>query len=79
MKTDSMDMVPGQYPPMLATSREQVLAEFDKNVANARVALEGATDENLMKPWTLSVSGKRSKNAAGSTCIQPSSSTSSGS
>ncbi len=57
LQTDSMDMVPGQYPPMVATSREQVLAELDKNVASAREALAGATDEELMKPWTLSVSG----------------------
>jgi uncharacterized damage-inducible protein DinB len=57
LTTDSMDMAPGQYPPMLATSREQVLAELDKNVASARAVLAAATDEELMKPWTLSVAG----------------------
>jgi uncharacterized damage-inducible protein DinB len=57
LTTDSMNMVPGQYPPTLATSRDQVLAELDKNVASAREALAAATDEELMKPWTLSVAG----------------------
>lgn len=57
LTSDSMDMVPGQYTPLLATSRQQVLAEFDKNVASAREALVGATDETLLKPWTLSAAG----------------------
>jgi uncharacterized damage-inducible protein DinB len=57
MQTDSLDMVPGQFTPLTATSRQQLLAEFDKNIASARAALEAATDEALMKPWTLSVAG----------------------
>jgi uncharacterized damage-inducible protein DinB len=57
LQTDSMDIVPGQFTPLTATSRQQVLAEFDKNIASARAALEAATDEALMKPWTLSMAG----------------------
>lgn len=57
VRTDSLDMQPGQYPPIIATSRDQVLAEFDKNVREARAALESLNDQDAMKPWTLSVSG----------------------
>jgi uncharacterized damage-inducible protein DinB len=57
VQTDSMDIVPGQYPPTVATSREQLLEIFDKSVASGREALSSATDENLMKPWTLSMAG----------------------
>lgn len=57
MQTDSLDIVPGQFTPLTATSRQQLLAEFDKNIASARAALEAATDEALMQPWTLSMAG----------------------
>jgi uncharacterized damage-inducible protein DinB len=57
LQTDSLDIVPGQFTPLTATSRQQLLAEFDKNIASTRAALEAATDENLMKPWTLSMAG----------------------
>jgi uncharacterized damage-inducible protein DinB len=59
IQTDGLDMVPGQFTPLTATSRQQVLAEFDKNIASARAALETATDEGMMQPWTLSVSGTK--------------------
>ncbi len=39
--------------PLVMTSRKQILEEFDKNVAAARAAIAGASDENLMKPWAL--------------------------
>jgi len=57
LQTDSFDIVPGQFTPLTATSRQQLLAEFDKNIASTRAALETATDENLMKSWTLSMAG----------------------
>jgi uncharacterized damage-inducible protein DinB len=57
VQTDSLNMEPGQYPPSVATSREQVLAEFDKNVSAARAALESLSDQDAMKLWTLSLAG----------------------
>lgn len=41
-------------PPRYETpaSLEQVLATFDKNVAEARAALAGASDEVMMGTWT---------------------------
>ncbi len=37
---------------------KEVLDLFDKNVADAIKDLEGATDEKLMKPWTLRMGEK---------------------
>ena len=34
-------------------SRQDLLAMFDKGVADGRAALAGASDAHLMKPWTL--------------------------
>lgn len=53
---DSLDfMPPGQppYPPTIATSRKQVLEIFDKNREESRKAIAGASDEHLMKNWSL--------------------------
>ncbi len=58
---DSFDVAPvdgPKYQPLHAASRQQALDAFDKNVAAARAALERATDENLMKPWSLLSGGK---------------------
>ncbi len=59
LEQDAWDINPvGGEPyrtPQVA-SRQQVLEIFDRNVAAARKSLEGATDEALMKPWSL-VSG----------------------
>jgi uncharacterized damage-inducible protein DinB len=40
------------------TSRKQLLEEFDKRAAAGRAAIAGATDEQLMKPWSLIAGGK---------------------
>jgi uncharacterized damage-inducible protein DinB len=39
-------------------TRAAVLAMFDKNVADARTALNGRTDAELMAPWTLKNQGR---------------------
>ena len=39
---------------MVFESREKLLAELEKTSAEARQALESATDEQLLKPWKLS-------------------------
>src|SRR5262245_33620598 len=41
----------------LRTAAELVQA-MDKNVADAKAALEATTDDHLMKPWKLLVSGR---------------------
>lgn len=60
-QTDSFDMAPpgGQtFEAMIAKSRSQVLEAFDKNVRQARSAIEKATDQQLSEPWSLLAGGK---------------------
>lgn len=58
---DSFDInPPGGYtyqPPKLG-SRKEILDLFDKNLAISREALQKATDEKLMEPWSLLNGGK---------------------
>jgi len=61
MTTDSFDIAPatGDKPPQfLATSRQQLLAEFDKNVAAGRAAIAAGTDQQMMQHWSLLAAGK---------------------
>jgi len=48
-------MAPGGKPVTTPPchSRQEVLETFDKNVAAARAAIAGASDEHLFKPWVL--------------------------
>ena len=58
---DSFDFqAPGAPPvqPTMMTSRKQLLELFDKNVAAARAAIAKASDEHLLKPWSLLMGGK---------------------
>ena len=58
---DSLDIAPpGSQRPQgaVAQSRQHALDLFDKNVADARAAIAGATDVQLMKPWSLLAGGK---------------------
>jgi uncharacterized damage-inducible protein DinB len=50
---DAFDMAaPGPRPDPI-TSRDQLLATFDQNVAAARAALSQATDEQMIQLWSL--------------------------
>ena len=42
-----------------AASRADLLARFDKNVADARSALVGISDPELMSPWTFKQNGQK--------------------
>jgi uncharacterized damage-inducible protein DinB len=56
------DLAPqGAPPPQGPTpnSRKELLDSFDKNVAAARAAIASASDELLMKPWTLLRGGQQ--------------------
>jgi len=58
---DSLDFRPVGAPPptpTVMTSRKQLLEVFDKKVAEARAAISGASDETLMKQWTLLSGGQ---------------------
>ena len=49
---DSIDLA-GGYQPFQPKSTAELLAAFDKNVAGAHDAIAGASDETLMKSWSL--------------------------
>lgn len=57
---NELDIAPGGVPARAEplNSQAEVLATFDKNVAAAREAIAGATDEQLFGPWTLLANGK---------------------
>jgi uncharacterized damage-inducible protein DinB len=61
LTSDSFDYAPPGAPPYktpeFATAPELVAA-FDKSVAQARAALASADDDNMMAPWSLMAGGK---------------------
>src|SRR5262245_59261760 len=57
---DSLDLAPpggGSFRVEPKISQREVLEDFDKNVAAARAAIVGASDEEMLKPWTLLKAG----------------------
>ena len=61
LQTEQLDYAPVDgpaYEPPKMESRKDLLAVFDKNVAEARAALAGASDAEMMKGWTLLAGGK---------------------
>ena len=58
---DSLDIAPaGQtpVPPKPPKSRKELLELFDRCVVAGRAALAKATDEQMMKPWSLLSGGE---------------------
>lgn len=51
MRTDVLDL--GGFQGYSLEKTEALLAEFDRNVAEARATLAGARDEDFMVPWSL--------------------------
>jgi uncharacterized damage-inducible protein DinB len=61
LNNDSMDVAPKDGEPYrtpVATSRQEILERFDKNVAAARAAIAATSDEQFMQPWSLLSGGK---------------------
>ena len=59
---DSLDIAPpGQPPqqPAAPKSKKELLELFDKCATAGRDALARATDEDMMKPWTLLKAGNK--------------------
>ncbi len=50
--------MPG-YPKSEEVTQKDLLAKFDKHVGEARAAIAGASDETMMKPWSLMVHGHK--------------------
>ena len=58
---ESLDIAPEgkpMTPPEAPKSRQELLALFDRCVAAGRAALAAASDEAMMKPWSLLAGGK---------------------
>ena len=61
LSQDSLDVMPATgdaYKEPKADNTAGIVAQLDKNVAAARQALQSATDEQLMKPWSLLKGGQ---------------------
>jgi uncharacterized damage-inducible protein DinB len=53
---DSLDLAPQggeSFRLEEKRSRREILEDFEKNVAAARDAIAGASDEEMLKPWSL--------------------------
>ena len=61
IKLDRLDLSPPEgepFQPCVYNTRDEVLAAFDKNAADARAALAGTNDDHIAKPWSLLLKGK---------------------
>lgn len=62
VNTSELDLTPASgetFKACIMTSRQQLLEVFDKNVAEARSAIAGATDEHLHQIWSLIYKGHK--------------------
>ncbi|GIX03573.1 MAG: hypothetical protein KatS3mg113_0579 [Planctomycetaceae bacterium] len=56
LSTECLDLSPpggSAYQEPLANSVDEMLEKFDQHVTSARSALQTASDETLLRPWTL--------------------------
>ena len=61
LQTEQLDYAPVNgpaYEPPKLENRQQILAEFDKGVTEARKAIAGASDADMLKDWTLLAGGQ---------------------
>lgn len=61
LEQDKLDVNPPEGRPSQpeeVSTRKELLALFDKNVAEARAKIAGAGDEQFVKPWSLLNGGK---------------------
>jgi uncharacterized damage-inducible protein DinB len=60
MTLESLDIAPPDgptYQPAKLESRQQLLEMFERNIAAGRAAIAAATDEQLMRNWSLLAGG----------------------
>jgi uncharacterized damage-inducible protein DinB len=61
LQTEQLDYAPvggPAYEPPKLENRQQILAEFDKGVTEARKAIADANDADMLKDWTLLAGGQ---------------------
>jgi uncharacterized damage-inducible protein DinB len=73
LNTEELDYAPvggPAYQPPKTDNRRELLAEFDKNVADARKALAGVSDADIMKNWKLLAGGQEIFTLPRAACIR---------
>lgn len=73
LQTEQLDYAPvdgPSYQPPAITNRKELLAVFEKNVADTRAALTAASDQDMMKDWTLLAGGKTIFTMPRAACIR---------
>lgn len=73
LNTQELDYAPVDGPswqPPKIENRKQLLAEFDKNVAEGRAALAKATDAEIMQNWKLLAGGQEIFTMPRAACIR---------
>jgi uncharacterized damage-inducible protein DinB len=61
LKTENFDYAPpggSSYQPPKIENRQQLLTVFDKSVTETRAAIGAASDQDMMKAWSLLAGGK---------------------
>jgi uncharacterized damage-inducible protein DinB len=53
IEQDELDFAKMAYKPFIPETTSELLGALDKALARARPVLSGASDAELMKPWTL--------------------------
>ena len=54
---DKLDLDPSTFVPVVMKSRQETLKNFDETVKSSRALIASSSDEALMKPWSLVVTG----------------------
>jgi uncharacterized damage-inducible protein DinB len=73
INTKELDYAPVDGPswqPPKIDNRKELLAEFDKNVAESRAALASVTDTEILKSWKLLAGGQEIFNLPRVACIR---------
>ncbi len=73
IKTEELDYAPvggPSFQPPKIENRKELLAVFDKNVADARAALASVSDAEMMKNWRLLAGGQEIFNMPRIACIR---------
>jgi uncharacterized damage-inducible protein DinB len=73
LKTQELDYAPvggPAYQPPKIGNRKELLAVFDKNVAEARAALTSVSDAEMMKNWRLLAGGQEIFNMPRVACLR---------
>lgn len=59
VNTDKLEFNSNDFEPFIANDVAHLLESFDKNVDEARTAMEGLSDADAMSMWSMWVDGKK--------------------